>query len=169
MVEAWVTKWLWVLWRYSRWACVSDSESMGDDFPCVSPDMRPFRDRGNRLCPMIPSSPSDRVHPSGRLCKGERRNTQKGSGVGTHAHLLGEPARSPGGNRKRASRSRPARGGGLTRSAVAVFFVLQALRDDDEVVRAAHSLRSASSPPSTAMELPFQGADDDRVSARSWL
>ncbi|CAN0219940.1 unnamed protein product, partial [Scytosiphon promiscuus] len=38
---------------------------------------------------------------------------------------------------------------------------LPALREDDEVVRAAHSLRSASSPPSTAqMELPFAGADD---------
>lgn len=46
-----------------------------------------------------------------------------------------------------------------------VFLSVQALREDDEVVRAAHSLRSASSPPSTAqMELPFQGADDETVS-----
>lgn len=41
----------------------------------------------------------------------------------------------------------------------------QALREDDDVVRAAHSLRSASSPQSTTvMEAPFQGADDDHVS-----
>eukprot|EP00904_Undaria_pinnatifida_P006852 jgi/Undpi1/3297/HiC_scaffold_15.g06671.m1 len=37
----------------------------------------------------------------------------------------------------------------------------QTLRENDEVVRAAHSLRSASSPPSTQMELPFQGADGE--------
>lgn len=40
----------------------------------------------------------------------------------------------------------------------------QALRDDDEVVRAAHSLRSASSPTSLAQPEPFDGADDDMVS-----
>lgn len=40
----------------------------------------------------------------------------------------------------------------------------QTLRENDEVVRAAHSLRSASSPPSTAhMEQPFQGADGEMV------
>lgn len=45
---------------------------------------------------------------------------------------------------------------------------LKALRED-EVVQAAHSLRSASSPPSTVMELPFQGADGEMAPSASAL
>ncbi|CAN0208433.1 unnamed protein product, partial [Ectocarpus sp. 12 AP-2014] len=42
----------------------------------------------------------------------------------------------------------------------------QALRDNDEVVRAANSLQSESSPTSSApMEAPFQGADDETPSS----
>lgn len=104
--------------------------------------------------------------PGGVFCEAVSLSRQKCVKNGDLADVL--PGLLPFVSRSRVHKTlvRPLLCG--NRPWLVVFVCMQALREDDEVVRAAHSLRSASSPPSTAqIELPFQGADGETVSSLS--